>query len=64
MIREEDIGQLSAVVDKLREFQKTVLLLFYQDEMSIDEISKITESHSKLDYYFLVFKFENVIVSK
>ena len=41
IIREEDIGQLSAAVDKLREFQKTVLLLFYQDEMSIDEISKM-----------------------
>ncbi|MEP7371836.1 MAG: sigma-70 family RNA polymerase sigma factor [Chitinophagaceae bacterium] len=42
IIREEDINQLNSAIDKLTEFQKTVLLLFYRDEMSIDEINQIT----------------------
>ena len=41
IIREEAISQLNSAIDKLTEFQKAVLLLFYQDEITIDEISQI-----------------------
>jgi len=43
IIRKEDIAQLNQSINMLPEFQKTVLLLFYKEEMSLDEISKILE---------------------
>lgn len=42
-IRREEISQLNQSINILPEFQKTVLLLFYKEEMSLDEISKILE---------------------
>ncbi|MCX6303501.1 MAG: sigma-70 family RNA polymerase sigma factor [Bacteroidetes bacterium] len=42
-IRREDISQLNQSINILPEFQKTVLLLFYKEEISLDEISKILE---------------------
>jgi len=41
--RKEDIAQLNKSINMLPEFQKTVLLLFYKEEMSLDEIGKILE---------------------
>lgn len=43
MIKEEDVQQLNRAIDALTEFQKTVLLLFYKDELSLDEISSVME---------------------
>ena len=43
IIRKEDITQLNQSINMLPEFQKTVVLLFYKEEMSLDEISKIME---------------------
>ena len=42
-IKEENIVELNKAIEKLTIFQKTILLLFYQDEMSLDEISEILE---------------------
>jgi len=42
-IKQEDISQLNLMIDKLTEIQKATLLLFYQDELSLEEISKILE---------------------
>jgi RNA polymerase sigma factor (sigma-70 family) len=42
-IRKENIAQLNQSIDILPEFQKIVLLLFYKEEMSLDEISKVLE---------------------
>lgn len=42
-IKQEDISRLNLMIDKLTEIQKATLLLFYQDEMSLEEISKILE---------------------
>ena len=42
-IKEEDMNELNKAIGKLTEFQKTILLLFYQDEMRLDEIGKILE---------------------
>lgn len=43
MIRHEDVQHLNRAIDTLTEFQKTVLLLFYKDELSLDEISSVME---------------------
>lgn len=43
IIKQEDIKQLNQSIDKLTEFQKAVILLFYQDELSLDEIGKVLE---------------------
>jgi RNA polymerase sigma-70 factor (ECF subfamily) len=43
IIKQEDIKQLNQSIEKLTEFQKAIILLFYQDEMSLDEISKVLE---------------------
>ncbi len=42
-IRHEDIEQLNKSINMLMELQKTILLLFYQDEMSLAEIGKVLE---------------------
>jgi len=42
-IRHEDIEQLNKSINMLTELQKTILLLFYQDELSLDEIGKVME---------------------
>ena len=43
IIRKEEIAQLNQSINMLPEFQKTVLLLFYKEEMSLNEISEILE---------------------
>jgi RNA polymerase sigma-70 factor (ECF subfamily) len=43
LIKEEDVQHLNRAIDGLTEFQKTVLLLFYKDELSLDEISSVME---------------------
>lgn len=43
LILKEESKQLAAAVDKLPPIQKTLLLLFHQDELSLDEISAIIE---------------------
>jgi RNA polymerase sigma factor (sigma-70 family) len=42
-IRHEDMEQLNKSVNMLTELQKTIILLFYQDEMSLDEIGIVME---------------------
>lgn len=42
-INEENINELNNAIEKLTEFQKTILLLFYQDDMSLDEIGIMLE---------------------
>jgi RNA polymerase sigma-70 factor (ECF subfamily) len=42
-IREENITELKRSIDKLSEMQKATLLLFYQDELSLEEIGAILE---------------------
>jgi len=37
-VKEEELGQLSIAIEMLTKLQKTVLLLFYQDELTLDEI--------------------------
>lgn len=43
IIKEEEINELNQAIDKLSQIQKAVILLFYKDEMSLDEISGILE---------------------
>ena len=43
MIKKEESKLLKAAVDKLSGIQKTLLLLFHQDEISLEEISTIVE---------------------
>jgi RNA polymerase sigma factor (sigma-70 family) len=43
LIRKEESMLLKAAVDRLPRIQKTLLLLFHQDELSLDEISTIVE---------------------
>ena len=43
LIKKEESKLLGAAVDKLPIIQKTLLLLFHQDELSLDEISAIIE---------------------
>ena len=43
LIKEQDVQHLNRAIDGLSEFQKTVLLLFYKDELSLDEISSVME---------------------
>jgi RNA polymerase sigma factor (sigma-70 family) len=43
IIRREDIKQLSEAINMLPEFQKTVLFLFYKEEISLIEISEILQ---------------------
>ena len=43
LIQKEEGKLLGAAVDKLPVIQKTLLLLFHQDELSLDEISVIIE---------------------
>jgi RNA polymerase sigma factor (sigma-70 family) len=38
-IKEEELDQLSIAIDTLTQMQKTVLLLFYQDDLTLEEIS-------------------------
>lgn len=42
-IRRENINELNKEIRKLTEFQRVILLLFYQDEMSLVAISEILE---------------------
>lgn len=44
IIRREELDGLFEAIDSLPEMQKTVLLLFYQDDLSLDEISQILEA--------------------
>jgi RNA polymerase sigma-70 factor (ECF subfamily) len=43
IIKQEDITVLNRSIDKLPEMQKATLLLFYQDELSLEEIGVILE---------------------
>lgn len=43
VIKKDDAHRLRQAIDKLPEIQKTVLLLFYQDELSLEEIGNIME---------------------
>lgn len=43
IIKNEDINKLNASIDRLPEIQRTVLLLFYQDELSLNEVAEILE---------------------
>lgn len=43
VIKKDDASRLRQAIDKLPEIQKTVLLLFYRDELSLEEINQITE---------------------
>ena len=43
LIQKEESKLLEAAVDKLPVIQKTLLLLFHQDELSLDEISVVIE---------------------
>lgn len=42
-IKQENVSLLNTAINKLTAFQKTTVLLFYQDELSVEEISKILE---------------------
>ena len=43
LIRREDMSQLSKSIDKLSSFQRTILLLFYKEQLNLEEISEIME---------------------
>lgn len=43
ILQKENIKELNRNINKLPEIQKSILLLFYKDELSVDEISKIVE---------------------
>ncbi|HEX8332087.1 MAG TPA: sigma-70 family RNA polymerase sigma factor [Segetibacter sp.] len=43
IIKKENINELNKNITKLPEIQKSILLLFYKDELSVDEISRIME---------------------
>lgn len=43
LIKKEEKEMLTAAVDKLSKIQKTLLLLFHQDELTLEEISGIIE---------------------
>ena len=43
IIKKENIHELNRNIDKLPELQKSILLLFYKDELNVDEISNIME---------------------
>jgi RNA polymerase sigma-70 factor (ECF subfamily) len=42
-IKQEDIHRLNAAIDRLTGIQKTTVLLFYKDELSLEEISSVLE---------------------
>jgi RNA polymerase sigma factor (sigma-70 family) len=42
-VYEEDINILITSIDKLPPLQRSILILFHQDELSINEIGKIVE---------------------
>lgn len=43
MIREDQLDQLTQSINQLNPAQQTALLLFYQDEMSLEEISQVMQ---------------------
>lgn len=43
IIKKDDAARLQQAIDHLPEIQKAVLLLFYQDELSLEEIGQIME---------------------
>jgi RNA polymerase sigma-70 factor (ECF subfamily) len=43
IIKKENLNDLNKSIDKLPELQRSILLLFYKDELSLDEISNIIE---------------------
>jgi RNA polymerase sigma-70 factor (ECF subfamily) len=43
VIKKDDAARLKQAIDKLPEIQRAILLLFHQDELSLDEISQIME---------------------
>jgi RNA polymerase sigma-70 factor (ECF subfamily) len=43
VIKKEETGKLVKAIDRLPEIQRSILLLFHQDELSIEEISKVME---------------------
>lgn len=43
MIREDQLQQLTQSINQLNPAQQTALLLFYQDEMSLEEISQVMQ---------------------
>lgn len=43
IIKQENIVELNKNINKLPELQKSILLLFYKDELSVEEISRILE---------------------
>jgi len=42
-IKEDEFAMLHTAIEQLPKLQKTVLLLFYMDEMSLDEVAKVME---------------------
>jgi RNA polymerase sigma-70 factor (ECF subfamily) len=42
IIEKDDAAHLKQAIDKLSDIQRTILLLFYQDELSLEEIGQIT----------------------
>lgn len=42
-IKQEDVSQLNLAIDELTEIQKATLFLFYKEELSLEEISKVLE---------------------
>ena len=43
IIKKEDIKQLNLAIDELPKIQKSIVLLYYQEEVSLEEIGKILE---------------------
>ena len=43
LVRREEIQLVRKAIDQLPELQKTILLLFHQDEMSLEEIQQVTD---------------------
>ena len=43
LIREEDIGLLNNAIEQLGELQRTVIVLFYKEELSLEDINIVME---------------------
>jgi RNA polymerase sigma-70 factor (ECF subfamily) len=43
VIKKDDAARLKQAIDNLPEIQRAILLLFYQDELSLEEVSQIME---------------------
>ncbi|MCX6170393.1 MAG: RNA polymerase sigma factor [Ignavibacteriales bacterium] len=67
LIKKEEIVSLTGAINKLTPVQKTVILLFHQDDLSLEEISNIMELPSntiKSHLYRARMKLKEILINQ